>query len=257
MKDNYLFTVTNINLIDKLKDNGIKNFVYPLSFFCVGIPKTFDVSDMKEENSYIYVNRVLDTKSIDELDIILHKLPSNIKGIIFDDIGLIEVLKDVNIQKILYLTHFNTNYESINIWFDYVDDIIVSTDITESEIDEIISKSKKKISLFTFGLVPGMYSRRYLNTAYDKHYGLKEEKEKDLYIENEKFISIENDYGTVIYHYPYYNALRLLKKDVHYHFFFPILLNDNEILELSNNNVSNIKFDEGFLDKKTIYKIKK
>ncbi len=257
MKDNYLFTVTNIKLIDKLKDNGIKNCVYPLSFFCVGIPKTFDVSDMKEENSYIYVNRVLDTKAIDELDIILHKLPSNIKGIIFDDIGLIEVLKDVNIQKILYLTHFNTNYESINIWFDYVDDIIVSTDITENEIDEIIAKAKKKISLFTFGLVPGMYSRRYLNTSYDKHYGLKEEKEKDLYIENEKFISIENDYGTVIYHYPYYNALRLLKKDVHYHFFFPILLDDNEVLELSNNNISNIKYDEGFLDKKTIYKIKK
>ncbi len=257
MKDNYLFTVTNLKLIDKLKDQGISNFVYPLSFFCVGIPNTFEIKDIKEENSYLFINRVLDTESIDKLDEILHKLPSNIKGIIFDDVGLIEVLKDINIKKILYLSHFNTNYRSINIWFDYVDDIMVSTDITESEIDEIISKVNKKVSLFTFGLVPAMYSRRYLNSSYDKHYNLEVELNKDLNIENERFISIENEYGTVIYHYPYYNGLRLLKKDVHYHFFFPILLDDNEILELSNNNVSNIEYDEGFLDTKTIYKIKK
>ena len=257
MKSNYLFTVTNLDLIDKLKDNGIRNFVYPLSFFCVGIPNTFDIKDIKEDNSYLYVNRVLDTKSIDELDKILHKLPVNIKGIIFDDIGLIEVLTDVNIKKILYLTHFNTNYESINIYFDYVDDIIVSTDITEKEIDEIISKVNKKISLFTFGLVPSMYSRRYLNTSYDKHYGLDIENNKELYIENEKFISIENEYGTVIYHYPYFNGLRLFNKDANYYFFFPILLSEDKILELSNNNVDNIDNDQGFLDKKTIYKIKK
>ncbi len=257
MKNNYLFTVTNINLIDKLKDEGIKNFVYPLSFFCVGIPHTFELKDIRDDNSYLFVNRVLDTKGINELNTLLHKLPSNIKGIIFDDLGIIECLKDVKIQKILYLSHFNTNYESINILFDYVDDIMVSSDITEEEIDEIIKNTKKKISLFVFGLVPGMYSRRYLNTSYAKHYGIKENKQKDISIDNEKFISMENEYGTIIYHYPYYNALRLLKKKVHYYFFFPILLDNQQIIDLINNNLTNIEYDEGFLDKKTIYKIKK
>ena len=206
MKDNWLFTVTDISLIDKLKENGINKFVYPLSFFCVGITKTFSIDEIKEDNSYIFINRVLDTKSIDELDDILHHLPSNIKGVIFDDVGIIEVLKDVEVEKIFYLSHFNTNYESINIWFDYVDDIIISTDITEEEIDEIIKKTKNKISLFVFGLVSSMYSRRYLNTSYQKHYHLDLEDKKEINIDNERFISIENDYGTVIYHYPYYNA---------------------------------------------------
>ena len=99
MKNNILFTVTNASLIPKLKGLNINNFVYPLSFFCVGIPNTFEIKDIHEDNAYLFVNRVLDSKSIDELDKILHNLPSNIKGIIFDDIGLVEVLKDVNIKK--------------------------------------------------------------------------------------------------------------------------------------------------------------
>ena len=58
MKNNTLFTVTNLELIPKLKGLGISKFVYPLSFFCVGIPNTFIVEQMTEENSYILINRV-------------------------------------------------------------------------------------------------------------------------------------------------------------------------------------------------------
>lgn len=256
MKNNVLFTVTDLDLIDDLKGLGIKNFVYPLSFFCVGIPKTFDIDQMTEENSYIFVNRVLDTYGIDKLSDILHNLPSNIKGIVFDDVGLIEVLKDINIQKILYNSHFNTNYESINHFFEYVDDIVVSTDITEEEIDEIISKTNKKVSLYTFGLVPSMYSRRELLSNYSKKFELEVKKEKDLQINDKKFIAIENEYGTVIYHYPYYNGKRLLNKNVNYLFYFPILLPNDKVLEIAKNNFEVVDNDYGFLDTKTIYKVK-
>ena len=256
MKNNYLWTITNLKQIEKLKEKGIKNFVYPLSFFCVGIPKTFSVQEIKEDNAYLLVNRILDTKAIEELSIILHNLPDNIKGIIFDDVGLIEVLKDIRINKVLFLSHFNTNFESVKIFFDYVDDIIISTDITEEEIDKIIDSCNKKISLFTFGLVSSMYSRRLLNDAYAKHYSISKEDTKDLRVDDKRFISVENDYGTVIYHYPYFNGLRLLNKDVNYHFFFPILLDDERIFELLDNDLSNIENDEGFLNQKTIYKVK-
>jgi hypothetical protein len=79
---------------------------------------------------------------------------------------------------------------------------------------------------------------------------------KDLRVDDKRFISVENDYGTVIYHYPYFNGLRLLNKDVNYYFFFPILLDDERIFELLDNDLSNIENDEGFLDQKTIYKVK-
>jgi len=256
MKNKILFTVTNLDLINDLKGLGINNFVYPLSFFCVGIPKTFTIDEITEDHAYLLVNRVLDTKAVDKLSDILHNLPSNIEGIIFDDVGLIEVLKDVNLKKILYDSHFNTNYESINHFFEYVDEIIVSTDITEEEIDEIILKTNKKVSLFAFGLVPSMYSRRELLTNYHKQFNLNEAGQKDLHINDKKFIAIENEFGTVIYHFPYYNGSRLLEKDVNYLFYFPILMDSQDILEIAKNNFAVVENDVGFLDTKTIYKVK-
>ena len=256
MKNNCLFTVTNLELIEKLKGLKINNFVYPLSFFCVGIPNTFTIDQIKEDNSYLFINRILDSKDIDKLNVILHKLPKNIKGIIFDDVGIIEITKDLKLEKILFLSHFNTNFESINYFFDYVDDIIVSTDITEEEIDEIITKTKKKVSLFVFGLISSLYSRRTLLTSHAMHYNIKKENPKDLNIQDKKFISIENEFGTVLYHFPYFNGQRLLNKDVRFLFYFPILLDDEKVLEVAKNNFDCIPNDFGFLDTKTIYKVK-
>ena len=256
MKNNVLFTVTNLELIPKLKGLNISNFVYPLSFFCVGIPHTYDIEEIKEDNAYLFINRILNTKDIEILDELLHHLPHNIKGIIFDDVGLIEVCKDLKIEKILYLSHFNTNYASINYFFDYVDDVIVSTDITEEEIDEIIAKSKKKVSLLAFGLVPSLYSRRTLLTSHAKHYHLAKEDIKNLHINDKKFIGIENEHGMMMYHYPYFNGQRLLHKDIHYLFYFPILLTDDQVLEIAQNHFDIVYNDEGFLDTKTIYKVK-
>lgn len=256
MKSKYLFTVTNLNLIDKLKGEGINHFVYPLSFFCVGIPSTFEIADIKENNSYLFINEILDTKKADMLNEILHNLSSNIKGIIFDDIGVIEMTKDLNLEKILFLNHFNTNSSSINYYLDYVDSVVVSTDITEEEIDEIISKAKKALTLFTFGLVSGMYSRRKLLKNYADYHKINAENSKILKIDDKKLLAYENDEGTVLYHYPYYNALRFLKKKAKYYFFFPIFLEEKDLMNLINSDVESVEYDYGFLDTKTIYKIK-
>lgn len=255
-KDKILFLVTNIDWINDLKTEGITNFVYPLVSFCVGIPDTFFISDIKEENSYIYINRVLDSKSIDLLKDILSSLPKNIKGIIFDDPGLINVLKNYNLEKVLFLSHFNTNYRSINYYFDYVDEVVVSTDITEEEIDEIISKAKKKVSLYTFGLISGMYSRRTLLTSHSKHYNIPYENKKLLKNSDKEFLAYENEFGTVLYHLPYFNGSRLINKDAKYYLYFPLFLNKEDALKCLNNDFSNIKYDYGFLDTKTIYKVK-
>jgi len=251
-----LFLVQNINLIPKLKEKKVDIFVFPLSFFCVGIPKTFTINQITEDNAYIFVNRILNSKDANKLNKLLHKLPNNIKGIIFDDIGVIKMLEDVKIHKILYNTHFTTNFESINHLFSYVDDIIISTDITEKQIDKIILKANKKISLFTFGLVPAMYSRRLLLTNDSLHYNKKYENPLMLQNGKKTFLAFENEYGTYLYHYPYYNGLRLLNKKCHFNFFYTPFMKDNDILDLLDQKLTNIKWDYGFLDTKTIYKLK-
>lgn len=257
MKNKILFTVTNLEIIDEVKKLGIDKFVYPFSFFCVGFLNCYELKDIKEQNSYLLINRILDTKAINKLNEILHNLPHNIKGIIFEDLGLIKVLEDIKIEKILFAPHTLTNYMSINSYLRYVDTLIVSYDITEEEIDEIISKANKKVSLFVFGPTSSMYSRRTLLTSYSKHYKIDYKNVKKLSVNNVDFMAVENKYGTVLYHMPLYNGLSLFNKDAKYYFYLPLFMENNEILNLLDNKLDNIESSRGFLDIKTFYKIKK
>jgi len=167
----------------------------------------------------------------------LNKLPSNIKGIIFDDLGVLQIIKDLKIEKILYLTHFNNNSESVNIYLDYVDTVILSTDITKGEIEYIINKSKKDISLFVFGYISAMYSRRLLIDNYSKFYNL--DKVNPLLIENtnHKFLVYENEYGTVLYYNKIFNGLELLNLNAKYYFINSTFLNIDDIKNVFNNNL--------------------
>lgn len=254
MKNN-LVLVTSLAIIPKLKEKGIKYFAFPLSFFCVGTLKTFTIKEIKEENSFLFINRTLDSKSINAFKEIIINLPKNIKGIIFEDLGLIPLLKDINIEKILYNPHHLTNYKSINLYLDYVDSIIVSSDITYEEIELIVQKAQKKVSLFVFGPVEAMISRRKLLTSHAKHYNLEYVNIKKLNVSGKDFIALENEFGTSLYYMPIYNGLRLKKLDAKYYFYFPVLMEEKDILDLMDGKV-NISSSEGFLDTKTIYKVK-
>ena len=262
---NKLFIIKSEKEINLLKENGIDNFVYPLFSFCVGVENEFSLSEIKEENSYLFVNRVLDEESANNLNMLLHKLPNNIKGIrmeavmikgiIFDDVGIIKMLEDVKIEKILMPSHFACNYESVNIYNEYVDSVILPFDITEDEVEEIISKSSKKVSLYAFGLIGSAYSRRYLIKNYSKHENVKYENPLVIENNNHKFILFENEYGTYFYHLPYFNGLNNLNKDIKYAIYHPICLSENDLKDLVNGKI-NVETDHGFLHNKTIYKIK-
>ena len=252
---NKLFIIKNQTQIDILKKRGFTGFVYPLFSFCVGIEKEFKLSEIAEDNAFIFVNRVLDSKSINSLKSILEKLPKNIKGIIFEDVGVIELLKNSKIEKILCNTHFACNYESVNYLLKYVDTIILPHDITENEIDEIIKHAIKKVSLNVFGLIPSMYSRRSLITNYEKHFNIKVNRPFIIKNSNKSFLLMENNYGTYCYKLPYFNGLKLLSKDIKYALYLPIFLNDEDFEKLLDGVVEKT-FDDGFLNNKTIYKIK-
>jgi len=256
MKNNkILITINNLEDIDKLKELGITKYVFPLKGFCVGIPNTFLVPEIPCDG-YLYINRILDNDGVDKLRKILNNLPENIKGIIFDDLGILELIKDLKIEKILYLTHFNTNSKSVNIYLDFVDSVILSTDITKEEIENIISNTKKEITLFTFGYTGVMYSRRLLLDNYSKFYNI--EKENPIVIDNSdhKFIVYENEFGTYFYHEKVFDGLELMRLDAKYYFVNSVFLNINQIIGVLNGNLDGIDSDKGFLYTETIYKLK-
>ena len=254
-KNNILLLINNLDDINELKELGIEKFAFPLREFCVGIPNTFLVSEIKEDG-YLFINRILDNEGIDKLKEVLKSLPKNIKGIIFDDLGIYEIIKDTSLEKILNLTHFNANSKSINIYLDLVDTIILPTDITKEEITYIINNTKSKISLYTFGYVPVMYSRRLLLDNYSKFHNI--EKKNPLVINNtdNSFLVYENEYGTMYYNNKIFNGLELLDLDAKYYFINTAFLGLDDIKNILNNKIDYLDTDKGFLYKETIYKLK-
>ena len=253
MKNNILITINKLEDIKKLKELGINNYVLPIRGYCVGIPNTFLIS-LIPKNSYIYINRILDNDSIDKLKEDLKDNQDKIKGIIFDDLGVLEIVKDMKMEKILYLSHFNTNEESTAIYLNYVDSCVVSTDITKNELERIVNKFPNKLTIFTLGYVSSMYSRRLLLDNYTKFHHLPYQDTLHIDNTNHKFLVYENEYGTIFYHEPIFNGLELLSFPAKYFFINSSFLNLDDIIDMLNGKKD--LGDTGFLYQATIFKLK-
>ena len=109
-----------------------------------------------------------------------------------------------------------------------------------------------------------MYSRRTLLTNFSKEFNIPTKNNAliDEKISKNKFIMVENEYGTVGYQRNYYDGLELLNlENIKYFLVNPLFLSDKEQLELirdiKNKNLTlNIPNDKGFLYKETIYKLR-
>ncbi len=251
MKNKIIITINNLDDRDFYQKLGINNFAYPLKDFCVGMPNTFLITEIPQD-SYLFINRILDNTAVDNLKNILI---SNIKGIIFDDLGVLELIKDLKIEKILYLSHFNTNSESIKIYLEYVDSVIISSDLTKDEITFINNNFKGQLTIYALGYLPSMYSRRLLLDNYCKFYHIPYKNPLMIENTNQKFLLYENEYGTVFYHYPLFNGLCLMDLDAKYYFINTSFLTKENIFKLLDGTYKE-ETDLGFLYKETIYKLK-
>ena len=265
MINKLLYIVNDKEIIDDLKKVGVKNFLFPLKDFCVGFNNTYDFGEIENE-SFIFINRILDNESLELLEKKLNNNRDKIKGIVYDDFGVLYLINKLklNVITINYQNHFGTNYQSINENLKYNDSVVVSTDITKKEIEEILKKVEKEVCIFLFGLIPVMYSRRTLLTNFSKEFNIptKNNVEIDEKISKNKFIMVENAFGTVGYQRNYYDGLELLNlENIKYFLVNPLFLSDKEqiqlISDIKNKKLTlNIPTDKGFLYKETIYKLR-
>lgn len=242
MQNNILLLVDNLEIVSNLKERDNITFLFPLKDFSIGFLKTFTLSEIKED-AYIFLNRILDNCDIDNLRDILSNLSDNIKGIVFDDIGVLNILLELKLplKKILFQNHVSCNYMGINAFLEYVDSVLVSPDITILEIEEILKMARKPLVLYTFGFVPIMYSRRNLITNYNLEFkknvantALLEEP-----ITKNKLKIIENAKGSVIYPDRVFNALELKRqKNVLFFLVNATFLNMDAIVKVVDNITS-------------------
>lgn len=263
-----LVLVTTRTLTEKLKKINSENkessttFLFPIKDFCVGIPNTFDITEIKEEG-FIFLNRILDKDGIANFKELLAQLPNNINGIVFDDIGILNILLEVDskLTKILFLNHMNCNYESINAYLEYVDSVVISTDITKEETKEILKKTKKPLVVYAFGYVQIMYSRRTLLTNYNDNFNTSIANEVKLQenMSKHELKAYENLYGTVIYTNEPFNNLDLRNEDnILYNLINTTFMSDEEIIKIieSKDNMTDVYPYKYLSTEETIYKIK-
>ena len=256
----------SINKYSDIKDYetlGVKAFLFPLHDFSIGYPHKFKLSTIKSANAYLLINRILDCSDVDKLKIVLKTISSNIKGIVFEDIAVFNIAKELklDIELIWWGNHFGTNSELINFYLELgIDSAFLANEITKEEINSIVLNSLKPLVVQIFGYNQIMYSRRLLLSNYTEYYHLLPLKEEIIKESTNEFKVYEENYGTVIFNNKVYNGLELLNtSNIKYFYINSAFLSKELIVKLIKNDfkLSNIDIstDNGFLSKKTIYKL--
>ena len=249
--------------IDKIISKGIKEIIVGvknLSIYEFELDID-EILDIKNINITIAINKMIHNNDLDNVKEVLLKVKNTSINILFQDVGVLHLIKELNLNNnlIVYGEHLNLSIGSNTFYKERgVTSTYISSDITYNEINDIKLNTKMNIYYTVYGYLPVFYSRRSLISNYLKY--IKEEKTDDTYYifdKDNKYMIKEKDYGTIIYS-PLVNLVNELDK----------LTNiDNLVIDLSYTKDINIidkfinkeKEDNpytGFFDKETIYKLK-
>ena len=254
-KSKLLININKLEEIAEYKKIGITNFLFAVKGFSIGY-NTFELNEIPED-SYLLINRVMDTKSIEELRLRKDEL-AKFKGIIFEDLGVYNILRDLEIELIWFQNHFTINNESMRFWLSRVDSAVIGNEITSTEIESIIENASKPLVLNVLGKNQIMYSRRTLLSNFNKYNNLDNYNDMTLDVHGTKdeFFARENELGTVIYNNEYFNYLEFAKSlnedKIKFYLIMNLDLNPNDLEEILNGKSFG---NDGFLNKKTVYKM--
>ena len=270
----------DINDIKNLH-NKVDGFILPIKDLAVNYNYYIDINELEEilsitnKDIFISLNKNMHNKDISKLKDTLLKLENyNIKGIMYYDVSVIELKKELNLKNELVWAadHLVTNYSTINYWYNegarYA---YLSREITKNEILDIKANTKAKLIMNIFGYIPMFTSKRKLISNYLETFN-KDKKSNIYYMYKEgvKYPLKEED-GLVAYSSYVLNGIKeYYNLDLDYYVINSFLIdNIEDIIDIFKNvNQSNLEksyqnieklisnTSEGFLNKETIYKVK-
>ena len=254
----------NINIILEKNIKGIIIGVKSLSTYplALEIEEIIEIAEKTDKEVIVALNKMIHNKDIELIRETLLKIEdSKIKKILFYDLGILNVCKEMHIDKELILSqeHLNGSIESNSFYYNKgISNTYITSDITYDEILEIQNNTKMNIYYTVYGYIQIFYSRRYLLSNYFKYID-KEMNDNTYYIFNNdlKYMIKEYSYGTIIYS-PLVNLINEKQKikninnlviDLSY-------TDDISIIDKYINNDTEKDTYTGFFNKKTIYKLK-
>lgn len=221
------------------------------------------IDKIKNKEVILLINKMMHSSDIELLRKVLKKVSTlKVDKIMYYDNSVYMLSQELklNIPLVIYQDHLNLSILSNKFYNDMgINYAYISSDITKEEIRDIKLNTKSKLFITAYGYVPIFYSRRYLLSNYfeyiDKSY-----KKDVFYLDNEYPIK-ESDFGTIIYSNKIINLINELDKldFIDYIVMDSFNIDRQEFNEMVNKFINKDKVEDtytGFLDKKTIYKVK-
>ncbi|MGM9878641.1 MAG: U32 family peptidase [Bacilli bacterium] len=246
-----------------------------------------NLKNIKNKEIFLAIDKNIFDSDLEYLESVLKKIDNfNIKGIFFYDLAVLNLAKKHNLKTpLIWNQNFLvTNYKTCNFYQkEGIKGAVLSSEITIEEIEEIAKNTSLDLFLNIFGFQLMAISKRNLITNYFKFLKVENDKQINYMMQkDEKYPVIESKIGTKFYTKDILNGIkyinRLKKSNIKY-----IILDDNLIDEKVFKEVADIyeevvkkDFTEQelqekekiikkllsntstlFLDKKTIYKVKR
>lgn len=254
----------------ELTSYNIDGFIVPIKNLSVNQSFEVDYKDLelvidkiKNKEVILLINKMMHSSDIELLREVLKKTSTlKVDKIMYYDNSVYMLSQELklNIPLVIYQDHLNLSILSNKFYNDMgINYAYISSDITKEEIRDIKLNTKSKLFITAYGYVPIFYSRRYLLSNYfeyiDKSY-----KKDVFYLDNEYPIK-ESDFGTIIYSNKIINLINELDKldFIDYIVMDSFNIDRQEFNEMVNKFINKDKVEDtytGFLDKKTIYKVK-
>lgn len=216
---------------------------------------------------FISLNKNMYNSDLKYLKEILNIISTKkISGILYYDIGVYNLAKDLDIPLYWNQEHLTTNYMTCNFWKKRgVCGAVISSDITIDEILDIKQKTNMKLIVQIYGYTKMAASSRKLITNYLEYIGSNDNSSSyEIYekVSDKKYPIIEDENGTLTLSDKCINGIRYIdileKNNIDYILFDSINCDDIEdILDKFNNKNNFDDIEEYFLSKKTIFKVKK
>ena len=269
-------TLIKVNSIDELKLDA-DGYILGFNDFCLSFEKTFSIDEIKsivkeysEKEIFVSLNKMIFNNELSLYKSILFELDKlPLKGIIIGDTAVLTY--NLNTNLIMDQLHLNNSYLTANHYYNNgCSGIYLTNDITLEDINYIKENSNSILFKDVFCLPHLSTSKRNLITNYLNHFNINK-KDDYFYICEEKdnnyYLIKEDKTGTHIYNSKVLNIIDKvddLKTD--YVIFDSHMLNKENFKEIfedykkgiiDNEKINKLfDSDNGFINKKTIYKVK-
>ena len=266
-----IVTVNSFEQLDELLDKdiyGVMLYIDKISVnssFYINVDE-LDKINFKDKKIFLVMNKIMHNGDLELVRENLSKIKSMDIKVLFYDIGVYNIAKDLKMvdKLIIYQDHLNASVYSNRFYSDLgINGSYISSDITGEELVEIKNNNKMEIYFTVYGYIPIFYSRRYLIKNYLKFIDKEQYCGKYSIVSDmgNEYLINEEEYGTTIYSVKPVNLINYLDEleNIDYLVMNSNGIDDDEFNKMVDSFINRDKIGDcylGFYNTKTIFRVK-